>query len=116
MDIVGTDLIKLRNPGMDLKNSKLKVAPIEVVGDFFIYLHIPNNRTLNPIEGSFYAVAHIQRGLVLWQWFTGISHARIFAQFIDESQSLRISFMQARYRPKIREKLVELGYLPLTSK
>jgi len=109
------DIVKLRNPEMEDDKYVKKVRPIEVVGDFFIYLDTPSDATEQVVRGACYAVAHLKKGVVIWSYFRGITHALEFAEFMNTGKR-RINFMHGRHRKRIREKLVELGYLPLTKK
>jgi hypothetical protein len=92
-----------------------RVFPIEYHGEFFIFLHEPGMSIASLAEAATYGVAHVKRGLVVWKYFQGIEHARVFADFLD-TPTLRYGFSFSRYRERIGQKLTDMGYYPLTSR
>jgi hypothetical protein len=112
VDEVFEELVKIRNPG----NSKefAEVYPIEIIGRYFIYLENGSGSTFSQVTVSCYCVAHLEKGITIWSAFLGLSHAQDFAEWMDNV--IKDNFMHHINFTKIRNRLVFMGYRPLTKR
>lgn len=90
------------------------VYPIHVTEKYFVYLDNSTHNAHNQVESSRYCVAHIEKGLTIWAAFLSLSHAKEFAEWMDEN--IGDNFMRASRLEDIKNQLIFMGYRPLTKR
>lgn len=89
-----------------------EVYPIVVYKRYFIFLDNDSSDKSLRVDISLYCVAHLERGVVIWAGFRGLSHAKQFAIWMDKE--IKDHFMWGIKRTRIKQKLLDMGYRPLS--